>query len=235
VHSLRSTVFNARTARSLLSTGTRRLLTMLDAEADALATAARELAAFDVTEALDRVLVPLAALTGLSDESVVRSPGWRFLDIGRRVERTLFTLGVIEALFEPTPDAGSLPRRGEIALACSESLVAYRRRHRTDVTLDALGDLLLADPDNPRSVRHQLGQLVIDLHDLPERSVRREQLAAVRSAQQRLDARLPLGSGAGIAGLGPVGALVVAVRHPVLEVGDLVPRGWFTGRPRRVR
>ena len=60
-------------------------------------------------------------------------------------------------------------------------------------------------------------------------------VAAVRSAQHRLEARLPLGSGAGHDGLGPVGALVLAVRQPVLEVGDLVPRGWFTERPRRVR
>jgi len=253
VPSLRSTVFNARTARSLLSARTWRLLTMLDTEADALDLVARtptepsrgeggpasvlpaDVAAFDVTEALDRVLVPLAALAGLTNETVVRGPGWRFFDIGRRIERALLVLGLIEALFEPAPDDATLLQRGEIALACNESLVAYRRRHRTDVTLEALGDLLLTDRDNPRSVRFQLEQVSLDLHDLPERSVRRVQLAAVRSAQHRLDSRVPLGSGRGHDGLGPVGALVVAVRQPILEVGDLVPRGWFTERPRRVR
>ena len=55
------------------------------------------------------------------------------------------------------------------------------------------------------------------------------------SAQHRLDARVPLGSGGATTASAPVGALVVAVRQPVLEVGDLVPRGWFTERPRRVR
>ena len=199
------------------------------------APGALTMAAFDVIEGLDRVLMALAALAGLANESVVRGPGWRFFDIGRRLERALLVLGLVEALFEPAVDSEALAVRGEIALAANESLVAYRRRHRTDVTLDALGDLLLADRDNPRSVRFQLDGLALDLHDLPDRSARRAQLAAVRSAQHRLEARLPLGSGAGHDGLGPVGSLVLAVRQPVLEVGDLVPRGWFSERPRRVR
>ncbi len=238
VPSLRSTVANARTARQLLSARTWSLLTLLDAEATALdrvTTDAASLAAFDITEALDRMLIALAALAGLANETVVRGPGWRFFDIGRRLERTLLVLGLVEALFEPAVDDDALAMRGEIALAANESLVAYRRRHRTDITLDALGDLLLADRDNPRSVRFQLDGLALDLHDLPDRSARRAQLAAVRSAQHRLEARLPLGSGGGHDGLGSVGALVVAVRQPVLEVGDLVPRGWFTERLRRVR
>ena len=238
VPSLRATVANARTARQLLSARTWNLLTLLDAEAAALdrvTSDAESLATFDITEALDRVLVALAALAGLANETVVRGPGWRFFDIGRRLERALLVLGLVEALFEPAVDDDALAMRGEIALAANESLVAYRRRHRTDITLDALGDLLLADRDNPRSVRFQLDSLALDLHDLPDRSARRAQLAAVRSAQHRLDARLPLGSGGGHDGLGPVGALVVSVRQPVLEVGDLVPRGWFSERPRRVR
>ena len=82
--------------------------------------------------------------------------------------------------------------RGDLALAACESLVAYRRLHRSDITLDALGGLLLADRDNPRSVRFQLDQLVVDLHDLPDRSVRRRQIAAVRRAQRVVDTHLPL-------------------------------------------
>ena len=36
-------------------------------------------------------------------------------------------------------------------LAANESLVAYRRHHRSDVELAAAADLLLHDLDNPRS------------------------------------------------------------------------------------
>ena len=243
VASLRATTANARTARQLLSSGTWRLLAMLDAEAVALDKLAGGgdgegggLATFDATEALDRVLVPLAALAGLANESVVRGPGWRFLDIGRRIERSLLVLGLLEALFEPMPTGPAVAVRGDLALAACESLVAYRRLHRSDITLDALGGLLLADRDNPRSVRFQLDQLVVDLHDLPDRSVRRRQIAAVRRAQRVVDTHLPIGPPDRYAGAqGPMGRLVLAAREPVLDAGDMIPRGWFSERLRRVR
>jgi uncharacterized alpha-E superfamily protein len=39
----------------------------------------------------------------------------------------------------------------EVLLAANESLVAYRRYHRSDVELDAATHLLLHDVDNPRA------------------------------------------------------------------------------------
>ena len=48
-------------------------------------------------------------------------------------------------------------------LAANESLIAYRRRHRSDVELPATVDLLLHDVDNPRSYAasmHRLAALV---------------------------------------------------------------------------
>ena len=44
---------------------------------------------FLVAESLHDVVLSLMAMAGLSGESVVRGPGWRFLDLGRRVERAL--------------------------------------------------------------------------------------------------------------------------------------------------
>ena len=144
-------------------------------------------------------------------------------------------LGLVEALFEPAVDDEALATGGRSRSAANESLVAYRRRHRTDATLDALGDLLLADRDNPRSVRFQLDSLALDLHDLPDRFGPPGR-APPRSARRSIASR-PVcrsGAGAGHDGLGPVGALVLAVRQPVLEVGDLAPgAAWFTERPRR--
>jgi uncharacterized alpha-E superfamily protein len=250
VGNLRSMVATARAARPLLSGRTWRLLAMLDAEATALEKLTDQpgLAAFDATEVLDRVLVPLAALAGLSSESVMRTAAWRFLDVGRRLERALLVLGLLEATLDPrtadgTPDplGASVPwdpldpvdpgdpREGslrlEATLAACESLVAYRRSFRSDVTRAAVGNLLLADPANPRSVRFQLDQLAVDLNDLPDRPVRRQQMAALRRAARMLDDHAA-------AGIGP---LVLAVRAPLLEIGELMAGGWFGQPHRRVR
>ena len=48
----------------------------------------------------------------------------------------------------------------EVLLAANDSLVAYRRRHRSDVEPDAAVALLLRDADNPRSYAASVGRLV---------------------------------------------------------------------------
>jgi uncharacterized circularly permuted ATP-grasp superfamily protein/uncharacterized alpha-E superfamily protein len=227
--SLRAVVTSARGARQLLSGGTWRLLPMVDEEAATLDRLAKapDLATFEATEALDGVLVPLAALAGLTAESVVRGPGWRFLDLGRRLERALLVLGLVESMLDPPPPSPGESLRLEVVLAACESLVAYRRLYRSDVRVDAVADMLLDDASNPRSVRFQLEQMAVDLHHLPDRSVRRQQLAAVRAAGHALDAHLPLEDG--------VAEVVLATRGHLLEVGRLMSSGWFSERLRRVR
>jgi hypothetical protein len=125
-------------------------------------------------------------------------------------------------------------------LAACESLVAYRRLYRSDVRVEAVADMLLDDASNPRSVRFQVEQLAVDLHHLPDRSVRRQQLASVRAAGHALDAQLPLrdagspGSGSPRSP-GSVAEVVLATRGHLLDVGRLMSAGWFSERLRRVR
>jgi uncharacterized alpha-E superfamily protein len=99
-------------------------------------------------DALDACIAELAAFIGLWDESTVRGPAWRFGDLGRRIERSLVVLGLVDACL-----AGELVDDGvlEVLLAANESLVAYRRRYRTDIELEAATHLLLEDVDNPRA------------------------------------------------------------------------------------
>lgn len=128
--------------------------------------------------ALESILVDLTSLVGLWNESVVHGPSWRFGEIGRRLERVF---GVIDGsraafgLYAVRPGDGS-PQRArravddrldfqhqrvvELVLASNESLVAYRRRHRSDVEFVAAMRLLVTEVDNPRAVAaalHEIG------------------------------------------------------------------------------
>ena len=114
-------------------------------------------------------IADLAAFAGLWNESTVRGPAWRFGDIGRRVERALVVLELVEHVLRPRPTAmrprstattSSTCRLLEVLLAANDSLVAYRRRHRSDVELDAALALLLRDDDNPRSYGASVQRLV---------------------------------------------------------------------------
>jgi len=134
--------------------------------------------------ALESILIDLASLVGLWNESVVHGPAWRFGEVGRRLERVFgvidgvrgaFGLGRDASLFDPAwvgqgPEDHRLDfqrqRVVELILAANESLVAYRRRHRSDVEFEAAVHLVVADPHNPRAasaalreVRHQADRL----------------------------------------------------------------------------
>ena len=106
-------------------------------------------------DAIDDVLASLAAFAGMWNESTVRGPAWRFGDIGVRLERALVVLALIGSLVGESES----PRDGsdtagvaalEVLLASNESLIAYRRQHRSDVALAPALELLLRDRDNPR-------------------------------------------------------------------------------------
>ena len=134
--------------------------------------------------ALESILVDLASLVGLWNESVVHGPAWRFGEIGRRLERAfgvvdglrgafgLYSTATVfdQAWVGPGADDHRLDfqrqRVIELILASNESLVAYRRRHRSDVEFERALHLVVADVHNPRAVasairevRHQADRL----------------------------------------------------------------------------
>ena len=146
-------------------------------------------------DTLDRVVVGLSALAGLAMESTVRGPSWRLLDLGRRLERALVVLAAVESMLGPAPDELTAGSRYEVVLTAHESLVAYRRRYRSDTRIDAVLDLLLGDDTNPRALAFQLDRMAEHLAALPgpvDRS-RLEQLldatarAVVRAPWQEID------------------------------------------------
>ena len=167
VSSLSELLAASLSARELLSTHTCQVLAALE---DHLGLLRRTRGLAEAKETAASTLTHLMALVGLSAESMVRDPGWLFTDIGRRLERARLLLRMLrEALVhEVDPEIQGLVY--ETLLACCESLVAFRRRYRSDVEVRALAQFLLTDAGNPRSLRYQLDQLRWDLERLPGES-----------------------------------------------------------------
>ncbi len=119
-------------------------------------------------ETLERLILGLAAFTGLSTEQMSRGQGWRFLDIGRRLERALFESSLLRAACVPTSE----PTRPlwEAVLAMTDNLATYRRRYRSQAQADAVLDLVLLDESTPRSVAYQLACLHDQVSGLSRRA-----------------------------------------------------------------
>ncbi|MFT6289897.1 MAG: putative circularly permuted ATP-grasp superfamily protein [Ilumatobacter sp.] len=144
-----SMLAESASVREFLSTTTGRVLgEMVD-------TRERLVERPDDVDAIDALLFQLSAFAGLWSESVVRGPAWYFGDFAKRYERSLVAVTSADMAVQIDADSDSddlTRRRGlEAVLSANDSLVAYRRRHRSDVELDAVLALVLHDQRNPRS------------------------------------------------------------------------------------
>ncbi len=113
----------------------------------------------DMLDLLNRSVITLAAFGGLAMESMTRGHGWRFLDMGRKVERCLHIIALIRGtLTTITANEGPLL---EALLEIADSSMTFRRRYLASLEAAPVLDLLLADESNPRSLAYQL----VCLHD----------------------------------------------------------------------
>ncbi len=120
----------------------------------------------DALELIDDVLVSLVAVGGLEMAHMTRDDGWRFLSLGRHLERLHF---VSMTLGDVWPDQTSAePGLLEWLLELSDSLLTYRVRYRQQPEWDSVVDLMLVDERNPRSARFQLVKLAKHVRLLPD-------------------------------------------------------------------
>jgi uncharacterized alpha-E superfamily protein len=113
---------------------------------------------------LNRLITDLAAFSGMEGESMTRGHGWLFLDIGRRLERSLGTIRLVRSALEASPSHVAIL---EPLLEVADSSMTYRRRYFAEAQLPPVLDLLLADGTNPRALRFQLDTMGALLAQLP--------------------------------------------------------------------
>ncbi len=141
----------ASTVRDRLSLDSSRTIRQMD-EQFWPATSQPDLA--DAMEKIDALLANLSAFTGLVMESMTRTQTWHFLDLGRRLERGLQTIGLIRSVVK---GGGATEQTTlEALLEVADSIMTYRSRYVDHVQLGLVLDLLLTDELNPRSVAFQL-------------------------------------------------------------------------------
>ncbi|WP_044870789.1 circularly permuted type 2 ATP-grasp protein [Pseudomonas sp. LFM046] len=120
----------------------------------------------EALEFLNRLLMSLAALSGFALDDMTRDDGWRFLMIGRRIERVQFYADGIAGFLEG--GAAWDPVALEWLLELGNSTITYRSRYLASPQLIPVLDLLLLHEQNPHALRFQLQAL--------ERSLGRLQL-----------------------------------------------------------
>jgi uncharacterized alpha-E superfamily protein len=141
----------------------------------------------DTLQFIDEVILGLVAAGGLEMAHMTRDEGWRFLSLGRHLERLMFvasTLRIVEG-----EHATGEPMVLEWLLDLSDSLMTYRARHLRRPEWTAVADLLYFDERNPRAALFQVAKLEKHVQRLPDAQmfdvvdlIDRVQVAALRRA-----------------------------------------------------
>jgi len=111
--------------------------------------------------------VSLAALAGCALEDMPRDDGWRFLMLGRYLERLQFLCDSFAGFLRSVAatDQSAL----EWLLELGNSSITYRTRYLASAQLIPVLDLLLLDEQNPHAVIFQMRTLLRSLEGLSER------------------------------------------------------------------
>lgn len=186
----------------------------------------------DAEQLLNRMVQDLSAFNGMVMENMTRGFGWRFLDLGRRLERVWQSSKLIRHLTarEGSGTTGAL----SLLLELADSSMTYRTRYMSQPQLPQTLDLLLADETNPRSVLFQLTACGEHLSVLPSESLEgmttpAQKLVIGLEADLRLaDAALLAAPNERTGNRNALDRLIRRIDKETQELSDLIARTYFS-------
>ena len=174
-----------------------------------------------MVERVNGALRILASFSGLAQENMSQLAGWRFLEIGRRIERTLATSAFIRQFaFGAKPDGGL-----DVLLELADSQITYRLRYVMVAAPAPVIDLVALDPNNPRSIVYQLARIETHLAAMPKRDDSRltppEQIAIALVTKLRTSDIAAIDEQA-----------LLGAEAALMKLSDVVASTYFTTRER---
>ncbi|MEZ5673034.1 MAG: circularly permuted type 2 ATP-grasp protein [Thiotrichaceae bacterium] len=119
----------------------------------------------DILPELDELITALAAFSGLSIESMTHGQGWKFLIIGRRIERGQHLVSLLKTILCNVNEDDTAMM--EHLLGITDSLLTYRRRYRSQPEAYAVLELILQNERNPHAIGYQLERIERYIRELP--------------------------------------------------------------------
>lgn len=180
----KSANFAASVIRERLTQQTWTLIGRLKSEL--LELPARALTDAQILDCIDEQLTTTAALSGLFDENFNRGAGWRFYELGRRIERGINTCRIARQFAHQKATESDL----DVLLDLIDSQITYHSRTLIGVALTPVRDMALLDPYNPRSVAYQtrrIGEHIATLPVLRQDGIPEEPLRLATRLSAELD------------------------------------------------
>jgi uncharacterized circularly permuted ATP-grasp superfamily protein/uncharacterized alpha-E superfamily protein len=171
----------------------------------------------DCARAMTVLLRKISGFAGLLHENMYRSAGWRFLEIGRRLERGIHMAQLMGRLA-----GGDAPPGGaDMLLEIGDNVMTHRRLYHLNSGPLSVIELMALDQENPRSVVFQLAELRAGIEGLPADPSRRQMSASAREAL-RLHTEFVIREPAGI-----TPELLGRLARDIAALSDLIARTYL--------
>lgn len=117
----------------------------------------------EVAARMSALLRRIAALSGLVHENMERLNGWRFLSLGRALERGIHVCEMVDRFADPNAPEGGL----DLLIEIGDSVMTHRRRLALTTGRETALELMVCDEMNPRSLARQVAQILRHMAKLP--------------------------------------------------------------------
>jgi uncharacterized circularly permuted ATP-grasp superfamily protein/uncharacterized alpha-E superfamily protein len=117
----------------------------------------------DGARAMGILLRKITGFSGLVHENMYRFTGWRFMSIGRSLERAIAMCGLLGSMTDDRAPRGAL----DLAIEVGDSTMSHRRRYTVSTTRETVIDLLALDTLNPRAILYHLTEISDQVAKLP--------------------------------------------------------------------
>ncbi|CUU43584.1 hypothetical protein BVIRIDIS_26080 [Blastochloris viridis] len=169
---------------------------------------------------INQALRLTASFAGLAQENMNQLTGWRFLELGRRIERALVTCRFARQFGLATAPEEAL----DVLLDLADSQITYRMRYVMVAARAPVLDTVVLDPSNPRSVMFQIEHMREHMAVLTARLVQ-ETASPPERRLLRLAADVTALDAAHIGDLD-----MVRAEQALMALSDAISDRWFTHR-----
>ena len=175
-----------------------------------------------IIERVEAALRIISSLSGLAQENMTQLAGWRFLELGRRIERAILTCRLARCFAEAGAPDGGL----DVLLELADSQITYRQRYVMVAARAPVIDLVMLDPNNPRSVEFQLDRIETHLAALPGGNLSgrlspAQQIAAAIATRLRTVAAAAVDD-----------ALIIDIEQSLMKLSDAITAAYLSGNAR---
>jgi len=117
---------------------------------------------------IDALNTSMFAFLGMNRESVRREQGWNIMDLGRKLEQTLYIITLLRSVFQTRQEEQVEHELLESVMTASQSLITYRYTYRDHLQLPLALELLMLDNNYPKSLAYLVKKIKRYISLLPK-------------------------------------------------------------------